>query len=391
VRVERVKLHNFRNLRQITVDVSPRINILLGRNGQGKTNFLEALSYLALGRSFRTSRDRELIQFQQDFTRVSVQGRDARNEQFELSAALTRDGKKKLEVDGVPVQRHADLVGHLSVVRFDPDEVELAKGSPDHRRRFLDYTLSLCSAEYFRVLIEYRRATAQKNRLLKSRSSVPDAELDVWDSELVRCGVPLLAARAGTLGELEDLAREAYSDLAPGQGRLSLQMRGTVPIEDANEDPEDRNRIAEAFSAALVAGRGRERMMRHCLVGPHRDRLEVVLQDRSLRSYGSQGEQRTASIALKLAQGELLYERTQERPVVVLDDIFSELDRVRTEALQQRLQREHQLFIATARIDHVLALEDWDDLRVWVVRDGELIAVDHLDRPRLESLQEGSA
>ncbi|RKZ14107.1 DNA replication/repair protein RecF [bacterium] len=391
MRVERVKLHNFRNLRQITVDVSPRINILLGRNGQGKTNFLEALSYLALGRSFRTSRDRELIQFQQDFTRVSVQGRDARNEQFELSAALTRDGKKKLEVDGVPVQRHADLVGHLSVVRFDPDEVELAKGSPDHRRRFLDYTLSLCSAEYFRVLIEYRRATAQKNRLLKSRSSVPDAELDVWDSELVRCGVPLLAARAGTLGELEDLAREAYSDLAPGQGRLSLQMRGTVPIEDANEDPEDRNRIAEAFSAALVAGRGRERMMRHCLVGPHRDRLEVVLQDRSLRSYGSQGEQRTASIALKLAQGELLYERTQERPVVVLDDIFSELDRVRTEALQQRLQREHQLFIATARIDHVLALEDWDDLRVWVVRDGELIAVDHLDRPRLESLQEGSA
>lgn len=384
MRLERVKLNNFRNLRQITVDVSPRINILLGRNGQGKTNFLEALSYLALGRSFRTSRDRELIQFHQDFSQVSVEGRNTRDEPFQLEASLTREGKKKIKVDGVPVERHTDLVGHLSVVRFDPDEVELAKGSPDHRRRFLDYTLSLCSAEYFRTLIEYRRALAQKNRLLKSRSSVPAAELDVWDSELVRSGVPLLAARANTLGELESHTCAAYAELAPDGGRLALEIRGTVAVDD----PEDRNRIADSFSAALAAGRGRERMMRHCLVGPHRDQLEVVLKDRSLRSYGSQGEKRTASIALKLAQGELLYERTRERPVVVLDDIFSELDRVRTEALQHRLHREHQLFIATARIDHVLALEGWEDLKVWVVREGDLIAVDHLDRDRLEELQE---
>jgi DNA replication and repair protein RecF len=387
VRLERVKLHNFRNLREIAVDVSPRINILLGRNGQGKTNFLEALSYLALGRSFRTSRDRELIQFQKDFSHVSVDGRDAHDEGFRLEASLTRDGKKKIKVDGAPVQRHADLVGHLSVVRFDPDEVELAKGSPDHRRRFLDYTLSLCSADYFRTLLEYRRAVAQKNRLLKSRSPVPDAELDVWDSELVRCGVPLLAARAETLGELEEHTRDAYAELAPDGGRLGLEIRGTVPVDPAT----DRNRIAEDFGTALAEARGRERIMRHGLVGPHRDRLEVILKERSLRSFGSQGEKRTASIALKLAQGELLYERTRERPVVVLDDIFSELDRVRTEALQHRLHREHQLFIATARIDHVLALESWQDLKVWVVREGELTEVDHLDRARLEELQEGQA
>ena len=387
MRVERVKLHNFRNLHEISVDVSPRINILLGRNGQGKTNFLEALSYLALGRSFRTGRDRELIQFHQDFSHVSIEGRDGHDDPFRLDVSLTREGKKKIKVDGTPIERHADLVGHLSVVRFDPDEVELAKGSPDHRRRFLDYTLSLCSSEYFRTLLEYRRAVAQKNRLLKSRSSVPDVELDVWDSELVRCGVPLLVTRANTLGELEEHARDAYAELAPDGGRLGLEISGTVSVDDSS----DPNRIADAFAEALAGSRARERMMRHCLVGPHRDRLEVSLRDRALRTYGSQGENRTASIALKLAQGELLYERTRERPVVVLDDIFSELDRVRTEALQHRLQREHQLFIATARIDHVLALEDWEDLRVWVVREGELIAVDHFDRSRLEELQEGSA
>jgi DNA replication and repair protein RecF len=386
VRVKRVKLHNFRNLHEVSVDVSPRINILLGRNGQGKTNFLEALSYLALGRSFRTGRDRELIQFQQDFSHVSIEGSDGQDNPFQLDVSLTREGKKKIKVDGTPIERHADLVGHLSVVRFDPDEVELAKGSPDHRRRFLDYTLSLCSSEYFRNLLEYRRAVAQKNQLLKSRSPVPDVELDAWDGELVRCGVPLLVARANTLGELEEHARDAYAELAPDGGRLGLELSGTVPVDD----PSDANRIADDFSEALTGSRARERVMRHCLVGPHRDRLEAILSDRSLRTYGSQGENRTASIALKLAQGELLYERTRERPVVVLDDIFSELDRVRTEALQRRLQREHQLFIATARIDHVLALEGWEGLRVWVVRAGELTAVDHLDRTRLEKLQEDS-
>jgi DNA replication and repair protein RecF len=386
VRLERVKLHNFRNLREISVDVSPRINILLGRNGQGKTNFLEALSYLALGRSFRTGRDRELIRFDEDSCHVGVEGRDGNDEPFRLDAALTREGKKKIKVDGAPLQRHADLVGHLSVVRFDPDEVELAKGSPDHRRRFLDYTLSLSSAAYFRSLLEYRRAVAQKNRLLKSRSPVPDAELDVWDSELVRCGVPLLAARQGTLKVLEEHAGDAYAELAPEGGSLGLEIRSTVAVAE----PDDRNAIAEAFSSGLLQSRGRERMLRHALVGPHRDRLEVVLRGRSLRSYGSQGEKRTASIALKLAQGELLFERTRERPVVVLDDIFSELDRVRTEALQHRLHREHQLFIATARVDHVLALESWDELRVWVVREGELTETDRLDRKYLEELQEGS-
>jgi recombinational DNA repair ATPase RecF len=177
----------------------------------------------------------------------------------------------------------------------------------------------------------------------------------------------LLAVRGLSLGELEEHTRDAYDELAPDGGRLGLEIRGTVKVED----PADRNRMAEAFAEALAGSRARERMMRHGLTGPHRDRLEVTLKDRSL------------------AQGELLYERTKERPVVVLDDIFSELDRVRTEALQHRLHREHQLFIATARIDHVLALEGWEQLKVWVVRDGDLTEVDHLDRSRLEELQEG--
>ncbi len=365
MRLERVKLHNFRNLDEIEVAVSPTINILLGRNGQGKTNFLEGLSYLALGRSWRGGRDRELIRFGQEYCRVEVEGRDDRGETFRLEAALSREGKKKIKIDGLPIERQTDLVGHLSVVRFDPDEVELAKGSPDHRRRFLDYTLSLGSADYFRHLLDYRRVVAQKNRLLRERRHGLDAQLAAWDAELVRAGSPLIRHRLEVLDQLERHARDAYRELAPEGGDLSLRLQSTVEAEE-NET------IEAAFERALDESRAREIRFGHSRVGPHRDRLEVELREHSLRRYGSQGEKRSASIALKLAQGEWLYEHTRERPAVLLDDIFSELDRERSRALQKRLHREHQLFIATARIEDVLSMRGWDGLKVWTVRAGTL-------------------
>lgn len=381
--VTRVTLNNFRNLDEIQVAVSPRINILLGRNGQGKTNFLEGLSYLALGRSWRTSRDRELIRFGEDSSYVCVEGRDDAGDSIRLEAALTREGTKRIRVDGQPLVRQADLVGNLSVVRFDPEEVELAKGGPEHRRRFLDYTLSLCSAEYFRDLLDYRRAVAQKNRLLKQRRGPIHAELDVWDAEIVKYGVPLLRMRAAMREPLELHTREAYAELAPEGGRLDLEIESTVGVMGGGGVPDEHD-VRVAFETRLGEKRADEIAQRQALVGPHRDQLEVKLRARAVRRFGSQGEKRSASIALKLAQGELLYERTRRRPVVLLDDIFSELDQVRTEALQRRLHREHQLFIATARTDHVIALRDWEDLKVWTVRQGRLTEIDRLDASAAE-------
>lgn len=387
MRIERVKLSNFRNLDEISVAVSPRINILLGRNGQGKTNFLEGLSYLALGKSWRGGRDRELIRFEEDFCHIAVEGSDEHGDDFELEAALSRDGKKRIKIDGQLIERQADLVGHLSVVRFDPDEVELAKGSPDHRRRFLDYTLSLGTSDYFRSLLDYRRVVAQKNRLLRSRARGLDAQLDAWDVELIETGAPLLGARREVMNDLERHTREAYEELAPTGGRLSLRLDSTVVTTEGTSQEE----IKETFAQTLREARAREQQMGYSLVGPHRDRLEVHLRERSLRRYGSQGEKRSASIALKLAQGEWLFEHTRERPAVLLDDIFSELDRTRTHALQRRLHREHQLFIATARIDDVIGMRGWDGLKAWSVQDGLLEEIDILDDAVLDAQREALA
>jgi len=388
--LERVKLTNFRNLAQIELDVSPQINIFLGRNGQGKTNLLEALGYLSLGRSPRGARDQELIHFRQEFCRVEITVKDRHGDVTRLEAAIPREGKKRLRRDSQPIDRLSDLVGSWSVVRFDPDEVELAKGSPEHRRRFLDHTLSLGSAEYFRRLLDYRRALAQKNRLLKAWPRVGPAEIEVWNAELVEGGSPLLVERSRVLSRLEELAAEIYAEMAPSGGRLRLRLQSTIlpaDFEASSDAEEDLARTRDHFRVALEDARWEESRFGHSRVGPHRDRLEILLRDRSLRRYGSQGEMRTASIALKLAQGELLLERTHSRPAILLDDIFSELDRDRTDALQTWLHQEHQLFIATARVDDVVGMRDWPGLRVWRVEGGRLTELEKIDDAALEALR----
>lgn len=372
----KVKLLNFRNLEKIELDVSARINIFLGRNGQGKTNLLEGLTTLALGRPHRGGRDRDLIRFGADHLHIAVEGRSAQSDAFRLEMASTQEGRKRIKVDGQPVSRRADLVGRLSVVLFDPEEVDLTKGSPEHRRRFLDYTLSIVSKRYFRHLLAYRRAVAQKNRLLKQRHLVPAQELDVWDEELVRNGSPLMVAREEILPGLEAAAQESHAALAPDGGNLALRI-----VSKVKGDRRSETEAQEELARALSEGRELERRVGHCLHGPHRDRLEVDLRGRAVRQFGSQGELRSASIALKLAQAEMIYQRTRERPVVFLDDIFSELDRRRSMALQDRLHREHQLFIATARADDVMGMEDWTDLQAWFVEGGRVA--------RLPSLVEG--
>ncbi len=388
--VTSVKLLNFRNLDKIQLDVSPQINIFLGRNGQGKTNLLEGLCYLALGRSHRGSGDREIVGFGAEGFHVALEGRAASGAAFRLEASVALDGSKKLKLDGQPLARNSDLVGRLSAVLFNPDEIDLTKGSPDHRRRFLDYTLSVISAEYFRHLVEYRRVLAQKNRLLKERGRDLAAEIEAWDEELAVTGAPLVQARAAVIAPLQGAAAEAYAALDAAGARLSMALessaglgqgagpsagRGEAEGQSAEPDGES---VTDRLRAALRRARDRERALGFAIVGPHRDRLRLRLGGRSLRRYGSQGEMRSAAIALKLAQAELIYQRTSERPVVFLDDIFSELDHGRTEALQRRLHRDHQLFVATARPEDVRAMRGWEGVKAWSVREGRVTQLDGL-------------
>lgn len=389
MRLTRVKLLNFRNLEKIELDVSPQINIFLGRNGQGKTNLLEAMAFLSLGRSPRGHRSRELIRFGAEHFHIRLEGEDGSGEPFQLEAAVDRGGNKRIKVDGQVVAKQAELFGQLSLVQFHPDDAELARGAPELRRRFLDYTLSVGSAELLRHLIAYRRAIAQKNRLLKQSvwSAARDgdsrgAELAAWNAELVEHGVPVLRARATVLEPLEQLTREAYADLAGTTVELRLQIQSSLARrQETREDfGDDEGDWKQRFGDALERSQSQEIRMRQSMVGPHRDDLLLSLNGRSVRRYGSQGEQRSAAIALKLAQAKLIHQRSGDHPIVFLDDIFSELDRQRSEALQEHLHREHQLFIATARYDDVRGMAAWPEVAAWLLEDGRPSALSSLDR-----------
>jgi DNA replication and repair protein RecF len=208
------------------------------------------------------------------------------------------------------------------------------------------------------------------------------AELAAWNAELVEHGVPVLRARATVLEPLEQLTREAYADLAGTTVELRLQIQSSLARrQETREDfGDDEGDWKQRFGDALERSQSQEIRMRQSMVGPHRDDLLLSLNGRSVRRYGSQGEQRSAAIALKLAQAKLIHQRSGDHPIVFLDDIFSELDRQRSEALQEHLHREHQLFIATARYDDVRGMAAWPEVAAWLLEDGRPSALSSLDR-----------
>ena len=363
---------DFRNLAEVQLRFSPGVNLLVGDNGQGKSNLLEALNYPSLGRSFRGARDDDLVRFDAEcaHVRLTAKGEDDREVEFEYG--IERGRGRRFRVDGEPVKRKVDLLGRLTTVVFDPQTVQLVRGGPEARRRYLDQGLSMVDAGYLLHLQAYNRALKQKNRLLRDarRGFVAPAkvreDLRVWNLEMASHAAPICSARASYAAGVEPHVADAYSHFADRVSEVAVKYEpqlGNSP-KDAPEGQLEAD-ILGKFDYIIEDELRRGRS----LAGPHMDDFEVQLDGINLRSFGSQGETRTAAIALKLAQGDLVHLKRRVRPVLFFDDIFSELDRGRTGKLQERTGESHQIFIATAREEDVT---DWRpvDLRSWSVRAG---------------------
>ncbi len=387
----------FRNLADQEVAFSPGVNLLLGQNGQGKTNVLEALNFLALGRSHRGARSEDLIRFGNDALHVALAVADDGGQEHRFEFGLDRSGSRRLRLDGEVIGRRSELVGRLATVFFWPESVELVRGGPDLRRRFADQGLSGLDAGYLRSLGAYQRALRQKSHLLKDlrrgrRSfAAAEQELVAWNRDLARHAVPLGLGRADWAATLEPWAAAGYRDLAGQDQPLAFRYRprlealrqapgadgaprsaaaGEGAGEDAGEVPDKVHFQAEILGEFDYIGPEEARRGRP-LTGLQFDDFDVRLGDRDLRVFGSQGETRTAAIALILAQSDVVYQRRRVRPVLFLDDIFSELDRERARRLQERCARDHQIFIASARADDVAGWSP-QDRRQWRVEDGRL-------------------
>lgn len=341
----------------------------MGENGHGKTNVLEAIHYLAALRSFRGTRHADAIAFGSKHFRV--EGRVAYADGRERRVAVAADrSTRRVTVDGNRARSASEAVGTVLTVFVGPGDQELVAGGPAGRRGYLDDILARSDRRYARTAGEYDRILKQRNELLRSPARAAAPVLDSWDEALVEKGASIVAERATVVERATDRFAQVAARVAGGRPAASygLAYRPSVPVEP--EDASDPQVVAEAFAEALGSRLERDRARGWTTVGPHRDEVEIRMGGRSLARFGSQGERRTAAIALRLVEMELLEAVVGKRPILLLDDVFSELDRDRANRLLERLDERHQRFVTTPRplpwLEGTLPRWDVEDGRIAV-------------------------
>lgn len=311
-----IELENFRNYADVRIQPEPGMNVLFGRNAQGKTNILEAIHICCLGKSHRGAHDQELVRRGQKSARIWL--RVHRKDSPRTIEVLLQGGKKRVSVSGVPIKRMAELMGHINCVLFSPEDLSLVKGGPGTRRRFLDTSLCQLRPRYYSALASYNHALAQRNALLRSARHDP-AMLDVFEQALAEHGQVVVTQRAEFVRQLQQAAPAIHAELSGGEA-LALQYKGSGQTQDELLD-------------ALLAAREDDLRRQSTSVGPHRHDIQISIDALDARQYGSQGQQRTAALALKLGGAKRMEAETGEKPIILLDDVLSELDCPRQHAL----------------------------------------------------------
>lgn len=363
-----LKLHDFRNYQEQTLDFSPGLNVIFGDNAQGKTNLLEAIHFLATGRSQRTAQDRDLVR--QGATALQLRAHVCRRTgDLTLDLTYVAEGRKSLKINGVPEPKIAKLVGRLAVVYFGPDDLQLIKGPPANRRRFLDIELSQVSANYLHHLQVYNRVLAQRNSLLRdiAEKGHPAGMLDVWDEQLVAAGAEIVARRVHAMDRISALAAQYHSTLADARESLTLDYQSSAWEPG---QPVAVNTIAQRMSEQLRRVRSDDLRRSQTTTGPHRDDIIFRIDGRDARLFASQGQQRTAVLALKFAELGYMRAELDEYPVLLLDDVASELDPNRRHFLLNSVQDEVQSFVTCTDLTDLTAREWPANHRLFHVKAG---------------------
>jgi len=311
---------DFRNIEHQTLDFDEGVNLICGYNGQGKTNALEGIYLMAQGRSHRTLKDRDFIRFGQNSAEIILEYSTKRRDHSELKLKFKSDGKKFCRSNGVPIARMSEFIGNFRAIIFTPEHLSVVKSGPSHRRLFLDSALSQISVSYVSDLQNYNRCLAQRNKLLQT------AEYDmvgfsdtvgIWSEKLAEYGARISAARAKYVKELEEVTEVIFNDMTGRREKLRL----------AYSEQRDYEQFLNLFTANI----DKELKYRITMYGVHKDDIGIEINGKSAREFGSQGQQRSAALAMKLGEGELSKEKSGEYPVFLLDDILSELDKKRRE------------------------------------------------------------
>jgi len=353
--IRKLYLKNFRNYSEETFSFSDGINVISGDNAQGKTNSVEAVFFLCTGYSHRATRDKQVVRRGETHARIECDAESAYGK-VRVAMDFYTDKNKSATVNGVPVAKIGELLGNVNSVFFSPSELKLIQEAPEDRRRFIDISLSQISRGYFYALQKYKKILSQRNNLLKDvdREMIIDT-LPVWDVSLAKAGAKIIAMRNDYIKLLSPFATDAHLAITGGEEELSVE--GDYKYEG------DESEIESQLLADYKERMEKDLELGYTTIGPHRDDLKIKIGGTDVRTYGSQGQQRTASISLKLAETEIFKEKFGEYPTLILDDAMSELDKRRRERLLY-LAGKMQTLITCTEPDVIPDYKKYNNIRI---------------------------
>jgi len=350
MKLTNLQLQNFRNYESVQLEFTDGVHVFIGENAQGKTNLMESIYALAMTKSHRTTNDKELIGWNKEFATIKgTVEKTATKTNLELQ--FSKKGKIA-KVNYLEQKRLSSYLGNLNVILFAPENLTLVKGSPQNRRKFVDMELGQMSSLYLYDLVEYNRVLKQRNTYLKQlaiKKKQPDEYLDVLSEMLSELASKIVFHRLDFMKQLEALAIPIHDQLSLGREKFSVSYQATIPLEDGLTP----SQMKEIYINQFKKNQTREADQATTLIGPHRDDLIFYLNEIPVQTYGSQGQQRSTVLSLKLAEIELMKLSTGEYPLLLLDDVLSELDDDRQTHLIKAIENKVQTFITTTSLDGI--------------------------------------
>ncbi|WP_153126892.1 DNA replication/repair protein RecF [Peribacillus tepidiphilus] len=348
--IESLKVKNYRNYDELDVSFENKVNVILGENAQGKTNIMESIYVLAMAKSHRTSNDKELIRWDEEYAKI--EGRvHKRNSTVPLELVISKKGKKA-RFNHIEQQRLSQYIGNMNVVMFAPEDLNLVKGSPQVRRRFIDMEIGQVSSVYLHDMAQYQKVLNQRNHFLKmlqQKKQQDLAMLDVLTEQFIQYAVKIIEKRFQFLKLLQKWAEPIHSGISRNLETLKIKYNPSVDVSDTM----DLSKMVEVFQEKFAKIKQREIDRGVTLIGPHRDDLAFFVNDRDVQTYGSQGQQRTTALSVKLAEIELIHAEIGEYPILLLDDVLSELDDYRQSHLLNTIQGKVQTFVTTTSVEGI--------------------------------------
>lgn len=359
--ISKLKLINFRNYNTLDIDLHDKLNIFIGNNAQGKTNILESIYLSGFGKSFRTNKDKELININSEMAYVKVEGKK-RYSEVSIELRLWNSKKKEIKTNGISLTKLSELLGNIFIVIFSPEDLKLIKGGPSERRRFIDREISHINKKYYHDIMSYNKVLMQRNNLLKRIAYNKNLlkTIDVWNEKLVEYGTGVILKRLEFINRLNSLSRLMHRKITDGKENLEVRYLSNIELDSKSKDE-----ISANFKKKLEKKIEIDTKRGYTSVGPHKDDLGIYIDDKDIRVFGSQGQQRTAALSLKLSEIEIIKGEVGEYPILLLDDVMSELD----------INRQNFLIKSLKNVQTFVTITEIPEPMIPLVKEGNIFKI----------------